>query len=130
MKDIAAILFAIYGECKNMHYGASGPIYYAIHLLGDRLIDELDPLGVIDHLQEATMLGNGKEAIDWSSIAKPSLIKGTSLKETCEHLLTLYDALEDCLSDKDFNCGDESYWTGVMDKVNLCRGFVIKTLGE
>lgn len=130
MNNIASILFAIYGQCKNMHYGAKGMNYYAIHLLADRLIDELDPLGTIDHLQEATMLGNGKEAINWNSIAKPGLIKGTDTEECLEHLLMLFDALVDCLCDKDFDCGDESFWTGVCDKVNLCKGFVIRTMKE
>lgn len=130
MNDVASILFAIYGQLKNMHYGFRGVNYYGVHLLADRLINELDPLGTIDHLQEATMLGNGKDAINWNSIAKPSLIKGTGLKESLEHLLKLFDALHDCLCDKDFDCGDESYWTGVCDKINLCRGFVIRSLGE
>lgn len=128
MNDIASVLFAIYGQCKNMHYGSNGIVYYPVHLLADRLISELDPLGVIDHLQEATMLGNGKEALNWNVIAKPSLIKGTGLEESLSHLKKLYDALEDFICDEDFCCGDEAYWTGILDKINLCRGFVIKTM--
>lgn len=130
MNDIASILFAIYGQLKNMHYGSKGINYYSVHLLADRLINELSPLDAIDHLQEATMLGNGKEALNWNQIAKPGLIKGTGVEESLKHLLKLFDALEDCLCEKDFGCGDEAYWTGMCDKINLCKGFVIKTLGE
>lgn len=130
MKKIAAVLFAIYGQCKNIHYGADGMSYYAIHLLGDRLIEELAPLDCIDHLEEASMIGNGRKYIGWNDIAKPELIKEGSVKDMLQHLMKLYDTLEDCIESIDFGSGDESYWTGVLDKVNVCRGFVLKSLRE
>lgn len=129
MRNVASILLAIYGQCKNIHYGADGMEYYAIHLLGDRLIEELAPLDCIDHLEEATLLGNGCDFVGWDKIMKPELIKNGKVKDMLQHLLKLYDALESSLC-RDMGPGDEAYWTGVLDKVNVCRGFVIKSLKE
>lgn len=130
MKNVASILFAIYGQCKNIHYGADGMEYYAIHLLGDRLIEELAPLDCIDHLEEASLIGCDKKFVGWEDIPKAELIKNGTVKDMLEQLLKLYDALEGCLDRINMDAGNESYWTGVLDKVNVCRGFVFKSLRE
>lgn len=123
MKEIAQLLLSIYGTCKNIHYNGKGKDYYAQHLLGDRLIEELGPFEIIDHLQECTMLGHCKDAINWKDIAINDYI-GNDLGYLCK----LYEALEEEIQSQKFDKGDESYWTGVLDKINMCKGFVYRSM--
>lgn len=123
MKNIAQLLFSIYATCKNIHYNGKGKDYYSQHLLGDRLIEELGPFDVIDHLQECSMLGHNKDAINWADITTNDYIG-----DTLDYLLKLYEALEEEICDQKFDKGDESYWTGVLDKVNMCKGFVHRSM--
>ena len=125
MKEIARLLLAFYGTCKNVHYNGRGDKYYSQHLLGDRLIDELDPFDVIDHMQECTLLGHNKAFLNWNDI-----ICNDYVGDSIEHLKDLLEALEEEISNQKFDKGDESYWTGVLDKVNMCKGFVYRSMKQ
>lgn len=50
MKDLILNLEAIKAICKDLHYGASGNQFYALHLLADRIADPIPAF--IDSIKE------------------------------------------------------------------------------
>lgn len=56
MIDIISKLMAIKETAKDIHYTAKGEAFYSIHLLMDRVADDLDDY--IDKIKEVVYLGN------------------------------------------------------------------------
>ena len=128
MKKLMTYFLSIYGSLKNMHYAVNGPNYYNMHVLADRLINDIDPLGVIDHLNEH-MLGSYGDFVEFSEIMDSSQVKGKTPRDVmnCCKLLMQKAARE--IESMDFeDRGLESYLTGVEDNLIASVGFIEKSI--
>lgn len=126
MKKLMSYMLSIYGSLKNLHYCVDGANYYQMHLLADRLIDDIDPLGVIDHLNEH-MIGSDNKFVSFSEIMNKEQICGTSAREAINGCKLLMQKAAREIEGMDFdNRGLESYLTGVEDTLISSVGFLEK----
>lgn len=68
MIDTMSRLLAIYHYAKDIHYSARGESFYGIHLLMDRVAEDIN--GQIDSINEICYLGKGHAAPSSKDIMK------------------------------------------------------------
>lgn len=128
MKKLMTYMLSIYGALKNLHYGVDGPNYYNMHLLADRLIDDIDPLGVIDHLNEH-QIGSYGTFVPFAEIMDKEQVRGTTPRDTMNCCKTLMQKAAREIESMDFeDRGLESYLTGVEDTLIASVGFIEKSI--
>lgn len=128
MKKLMSYMLSIYGSLKNLHYCVDGPNYYQMHLLADRLIDDINPLEVIDHLNEH-MIGCTGKFVSFKEIMNPDEVCGDSAREAidgCKLLMQKTARYIECFDFKDEDKGLESYLTAVEDNLITSVGFLSK----
>lgn len=132
MKDLQKKMLALYGSLKNLHYCCKGQQYYGMHIMADRLIEDIDPLGVIDHINEH-MLGLEGTFIPFQEIVCKEEIASTDpracLNDVKRLLRNICRIIQNTNYD-DLDKGIESYLTGVLDNVISSLGFINQTAGE
>ena len=99
MLDVLSRLTAIKHYAKDIHYNARGDSFYAVHLLMDRIADDLD--GFIDSINEIYYLGAGNlppQSRDVLMVAEayiPSVIDIQFLKNLISTTLDVLDSVND-----------------------------------
>lgn len=99
MLDVLSRLTAIKHYAKDIHYNAKGDSFYAVHLLMDRIADDLD--GFIDSINEIYYLGAGNlppQSRDVLKVAEayiPSVIDIQFLKNLISTTLDVLDSVKD-----------------------------------
>ena len=61
VNNLICSLIALQNFCKDIHYNAKGEAFYSMHLLADRVQDNLSDY--IDRLKEVCILGNDEETL-------------------------------------------------------------------
>ena len=126
MKKIMTQLLSIYGSLKNLHYCVDGPNYYQTHLLADRLIDDIKPLEVIDHIQEH-MIGLGDKFVPFQDLMDKEQLADGECRACMESVKTLMQRCARTIEGMDFDDnGLESYMTAVEDSLIAAVGFLDK----
>lgn len=126
MKKLTANLLSIYGSLKNLHYCVDGPNYYQMHLLADRLINDIDPLGVIDHINEH-LIGIGDKFIPFQESMDKESVAQINPRATIEETKLLLQKTARMIEGMD--CEDrglEAYLTAVEDTLISSVGFLDK----
>lgn len=130
MKELMSKLLSLYGSLKVLHYTCTGKEYYAMHLLADRLIHDIAPLEVIDHLNEY-MLGRDDKFIPFDEIMHKEDIADTNpctcMRDVRSLLANTIRHIEGMKFDSK---AIESYLTGVEDSLMSALGFINRTVGE
>lgn len=99
MLDVLSRLTAIKHYAKDIHYNAKGDSFYAVHLLMDRIADDLD--GFIDSINEVYYLGAGnlppksREVLKVAEAYIPSVIDIQFLKNLISTTLDVLDSVKD-----------------------------------
>lgn len=128
MKKLMSYMLSIYGSLKNLHYCVDGPNYYQMHLLADRLISDINPLEVIDHLNEH-MIGSEGSFVNFSDIMNKDQICGTTAREAINGCKLLMQKAAREIEGMDFDDrGLEAYLTAVEDTLISSVGFLEKSI--
>lgn len=131
MLELLALLTAIKQYAKDIHYNAKGESFYGIHLLMDRVADNLDSFS--DTIKEVCYMGAGSEPPASRDILKYAIAYIPVLGEDNKASLTLLDnlilkALEKVESIKDTDRADNSVLDSVAQDLKLKRGLVEHSL--
>ena len=127
MKKLMTYMVSIYGSLKNLHYSVDGPNYYQMHLLADRLIDDIKPLDVLDHIQEH-LIGLGDKFVPFQELMDKESVADPSCRSCLEECKTLMQKAARYIEGMDFeDRGIESYLTAVEDALISAVGFIDKS---
>lgn len=131
MLELLALLTAIKQYAKDIHYNAKGDSFYGIHLLMDRIADNLDSFG--DTIKEVCYMGAGSEPPASRDILKYAVAYIPVIGEDNKASLTLLDnliikALEKVEAIKDTDRADNSVLDSVAQDLKLKRGLVEHSL--
>lgn len=131
MLELLALLTAIKQYAKDIHYNAKGDSFYGIHLLMDRIADNLDSFG--DTIKEVCYMGAGSEPPASRDILKYAVAYIPVIGEDNKASLTLLDnliikALEKVEAIKDTDRADNSVLDSIAQDLKLKRGLVEHSL--
>ena len=131
MLELLALLTAIKQYAKDIHYNARGESFYGIHLLMDRVADNLDSFS--DAIKEVCYMGAGDEPPASRDILKYAIAYIPVIGEDNKASLTLLDnliikALEKVESIKDTDRADNSILDSIAQDLKLKRGLVEHSL--
>ena len=127
MLELLALLTAIKQYAKDIHYNSKGESFYGIHLLMDRVADNLDSFA--DTIKEVCYMGAGDEPPSSREILKYAIAYIPVLGEDNKSSLALLDnliikALEKLESITDKDRADTSVLDSVAQDLKLKRGLV------
>lgn len=138
MMDTMARLLAIYHYAKDIHYSAKGESFYAIHLLMDRIAEDIH--GQIDSINEVCYLGKGHVAPSSKDIMKkayenmPELWSDTKenigelehlIGGTVENILEMIENGTDNMTSAEASLLDE-----IAQSLMLKKGLITRSLKE
>lgn len=127
MKKFLTYMMSVYCSLKNLHYCVDGCNYYQFHMLADRLIKDINPLEVIDHVQEH-MIGLGDNFIPFQELVAKEQFCDTTPRAALEQTKTLMQKAARCIETMEFDDkGLESYLTAVEDNLITAIGFLDKS---
>ena len=127
MLELLALLTAIKQYAKDIHYNAKGESFYGIHLLMDRVADNLDSFS--DTIKEVCYMGAGDEPPSSRDVLKYAIAYIPVIGENNKTSLSLLNnliikALERVESIKDTDRADTSVLDSVAQDLKLKRGLV------
>jgi DNA-binding ferritin-like protein len=132
MMELIILLSIIEGLATDLHYNASGPSFYGMHLMADRVREPIH--GFIDSIIEVAFLGNGLAAPSAKAISErtatrlpalgtdaPTLIKAidSALATTIAHITKTNDKLP---------IGEQNLVGGIAESLQQSRGFIHRSL--
>ena len=131
MLELLALLCAIKNYAKDIHYNAKGESFYGIHLLMDRVTDNLDSFS--DTIKEVCYMGAGNEPPSSREILKYAIAYIPVIGEDNKASLTLLDnlivkALEIVEYITDTDRADNSVLDMIAQDLKLKRGLVEHSL--
>ena len=131
MLELLALLTAIKQYAKDIHYNAKGESFYGIHLLMDRVADNLDSFS--DTIKEVCYMGAGDEPPASRDVLKYAMAYIPLIGEDNKSSLSLLNnlilkALEKVESIKDTDRADTSVLDSVAQDLKLKRGLVEHSL--
>jgi DNA-binding ferritin-like protein len=135
MRDIIVYLSAIYGISKDLHYSASGNEFYSLHLMYDKISEDL--LDYIDEIKENYYMARQFDVPTAKEINKETLeyMSGNSDILELHNLLTLciYHIQQYINDNETLTEGDKSLLGEIQNDLNKKIGFInrtIKNIGE
>lgn len=126
MNSLINQLIAIKETAKNIHYTCKGDNAYSMHLLADRVAENIDDY--IDSLKEA-ILGNdtypkfSQEYLREAIALMPEIKIGDN-KENFKKLYILIDNFLKYINERDFEKSDESLITTIGENLKNSKGLI------
>lgn len=106
MLDILARLEAVKQYAKDIHYTASGDSFYGIHLLMDRVADDLDSFS--DSIKETCYLGSGELPPTSKEVLKLAITYIPVVASTRENLSFLAGLIRSSIDVLNTTAGDRA----------------------
>lgn len=132
MLETLAKLVAIRETAKDIHYSANGDSFYGIHLLMDRVADDINDQ--IDSIKEVCFLGENALPPKSEEILKKAIEHIPSSENWKANLLMLQqlifdtiDSIEDVAS-KSSSLADENLLGGIAESLKLKLGLISRTV--
>ena len=129
MKETLARLVAIRETAKDIHYSANGDSFYGIHLLMDRVADDINDQ--IDSIKEVCFLGENTLPPKSEEILKKAIEHIPSSENWKANLVVLQQLILDTLnqiSNLPFDFANANLMGGIAESLKLKLGLISRTV--